>query len=147
MISEQRANELSDTPKIIDEDWAWEYKEQKDKYEAKASVKCIKENTTLKLVGWINSRMSYSYSLIHRGSVPIRRWGDHPGHKNPDNSPVDGPHKHQWREDIGTGYAYATDDVSTSSVDEAFFDFCDEESIEFNGTHYRFQNSHIDDWV
>jgi hypothetical protein len=39
MISEQRANELSDTPKIIDEDWEWEYKEQKDKYEAEASVK------------------------------------------------------------------------------------------------------------
>lgn len=146
-VDEDRADQLSNMPKVIDEDWRWRYKQRKDKYEAEAKVKCISENTTLSLVGWINRRKSYSYSLIYKGSIPIRRWGGHPCHKNPDGEHIQSAHKHKWRQDVGTSYAYETDDVSTSNVDQAFFDFLDEESIEFNGTHFKFEDSRIDDWL
>jgi len=147
MISEGRADELSDMPKVIDSTWRWQYKSEKDKYEGEVPVLCRNEQTTLRLVGWINKRLSYSFSILHKGSIPIRRWGDHIGHTNPKGAEIDGPHKHKWREDVGTGYAYKTDDVSRDSVDDAFFDFLNEEAIEFNGQYYQFEESRLDDWV
>lgn len=146
-VDEDRADQLSNMPKVIDEDWRWQYKERKNKYEAEVNVKCLNENTTLKLVGWLNKRESYSYSLLYKGSIPIRRWGGHSCHKNPDGTHLDSPHKHKWRQDVGTSYAYPTDDVATSDVDQAFFDFLNEESIEFKGTYYNFEGSRLDDWM
>lgn len=147
MTTEARADALSDMPKVITEDWRWQYMERKNRYEGEVSVTCVDENTTLRLVGWINRRLSYSFSILHKGSIPIRRWGDHLGHKNPDNTPVNGPHKHKWRDDVEDGFVYPTDDVSTSSVDQAFLDFCDEENIDHNAKYYGFEGSRLDDWM
>ena len=147
MTTEARADELSNMPKTMSETWRWRYMDRKNAYEEEVEVACVEENITLRFIVRIDKRLNYSYSLLHKGSIPIRRWGSHTGHRNPDNDIVDGAHKHKWRDNVGDSFAYPTDDVCTSDADEAFFDFCDEENIELNGRYYRFEGSRIDDWM
>lgn len=131
MISKDEADDLHEAPKIIYENIEWEWDGQK--YVATARVECKHRDDILRLVGWKNSRR-YSFSLLYRNAITIRRWGDHPGHKNPDNEPIDGAHKHYYKEGHEADWAYETNDVSTSDVRRAFFDFLEEESIELGGS-------------
>lgn len=127
MITTDEAEALHNAPKIIFEDFIWEY--DGSKYHGSVRVECRDRDDILRLVGWVNDRR-YSYSLIYRNAITIRRWGDHPGHRNPDGELVEGPHKHRYEEEYEDGWAYNVNDVSTSDARQAFFDFLDEESIE-----------------
>lgn len=143
MISTEEAHLLSDTPKIIYDDIKWEW--DGSKYVANARVECRDRDDVLRFTAWRNNRR-YSFSLLYRNAITIRRWGNHPGHTNPNDELIEGPHKHYYKEGYEDGWAYNTDDISTSDVRQAFFDFLDEESIELvNSATYQTDLSDIDD--
>lgn len=131
MISTDEAEELHRIPKVIYEDFEWEWDGRK--HVGSVRVECIDRDDVLRLSAWQNTRR-YSFSLLYRNAITIRRWGNHPGHTNPDGEPTDGPHKHYYEEGYEDDWAYTTDDVTTSDVRQAFFDFLDEESIELGGS-------------
>lgn len=131
MITKNDAEELHDTPKVIYDNVEWEWDGQK--YTTTVRVECKHRDDVLRLVAWQNSRR-YSFSLLYRNAITIRRWGNHPGHTNPDGEVIDGTHKHEYKEGYEDDWAYETDDVTTSDARQAFFDFLDEESIELGGS-------------
>ena len=46
----------------------------------------------------------------------------------------DGYHKHLWSDQTGDECVYVPDDIPGSPLEEAFYQFCDESGITFNGT-------------
>lgn len=131
MISTEEAQTLHETPKAIYDDFTWSW--DGTKFVGSVSVECVHRDDILRLVAWRND-YRYSFSLLYRNAITIRRWGNHPGHTNPDDEPIDGPHKHKYIDGHEDDWAYETDDVSTSDVQQAFFDFLKEESIELVGS-------------
>lgn len=143
MTSTEEADELSNAEKRIYDDFKWNWDGRK--FTASVRVDCVDRDDVLRLVAWRNDRR-YSFSLLYRNAVTIRRWGCHPGHKNPNGELVEGPHKHYHDEGYEDDWAYPTgDEVSTSDVQQAFFDFLDEESIELgDGASYQGNIGDID---
>lgn len=129
MISKEEAEELHYAEKVIYENVNWEWDGQK--HVTTVRVDCVNRDDVLRLTAWRTDRR-YTFSLLYRNAIVIRRWGDHPGHENPDGEEIDGPHKHEYQEGHDDDWAYPTDDVSTSNPRQAFFDFLDEESIELD---------------
>lgn len=127
MISEEEAEELHKAPKVIYEPIDLEYDGQKHRFEV--PVHCRHRDDRLRLVGWANRR-GYSFSLLYHNAIMIRRFGFHPGHENPDDEEISGPHKHEYREGYEDEWAYEVDDVTTNDLVQGIKDFCDEESIE-----------------
>lgn len=128
-ISDSEAKELHNAEKKIYEKIKWDFDGQKHHTEAR--VDCLNRDDVLRLTVWYNTRGDYSFSLLYRNAIIIKRWGNHPGHRNPDGELVDGPHKHYYQEGYeDDDWAYNTSDVSTSDLRQGFFDFLDEESIE-----------------
>ncbi|MSQ15164.1 MAG: hypothetical protein EXR50_04805 [Dehalococcoidia bacterium] len=46
---------------------------------------------------------------------------------------LQGPHKHRWSDETGDECIYVPDDISPDSLEKAFYDFCAESGIIFNG--------------
>ncbi len=45
----------------------------------------------------------------------------------------DGHHKHKWSDVTGDECVYVLDDISLASMEEAFYGFCEECGVSFNG--------------
>jgi hypothetical protein len=67
----------------------------------------------------------------------LRRFCSNTTHSNPNDCPeailIQGYHKHRWRDETGDECAYVPEDISLSSMEEAFYDFCAECGVTFNG--------------
>ena len=86
-----------------------------------------------------NPRISkYSFQLMFRGKAARRFCSNHT-HQNPVDCPqtpgqeYDGYHKHRWSDTTGDECIYKPTDFALDSIEEAFYAFCDECNIEFNG--------------
>jgi predicted HTH transcriptional regulator len=83
----------------------------------------------------------YSFCLLYRDHIPIRRWDSkHRGQNmtKPNGEkiiiPIDKGHKHKWDEKIRDRDVYVVDDIPVDDFRKAFFAFLKEENISFNGT-------------
>ena len=72
-------------------------------------------------------------------SIPARRFCSRSPHTMPHDclenpgQRIDGYHKHRWSDITGDECCYVPDDISISSLEQTFYDFCAESSITFNG--------------
>lgn len=83
----------------------------------------------------------YSFSLLYRNSIPIRRWDyKHTGEIKVNTNgkkiliPTNKGHKHKWDEITRDKEFYPVNDIPTDDFQKAFFAFLKEENIEFSGT-------------
>lgn len=82
----------------------------------------------------------YSFSLLYRNYIPIRRWDyKHIGQvkENPNGKKILIPkkkgHKHKWSENTRDKEIYVVNDVPIDDFRKAFFAFLKEENIDFQG--------------
>jgi len=85
---------------------------------------CLKGNYSCS-----SRRQNYSFALLYKSSVPIRRW-DYAPHKYEART----SHKHKW-DGVGDHEAYIVTDITLNDVNQAFFDFLNECNIEFRGCY------------
>lgn len=85
----------------------------------------------------------FVFSLLYAGK-PARRFCSHSWHRNPldctdwgnvkPGERVFGYHKHRWSDAAGDECVYIPDDMNNAvSIEEAFYDFCNECGVTFNG--------------
>lgn len=107
----------------------------------KIFVDVITENRTeLKVQGWYNWKGSkrYSFALIYRKTIPIRRWDDKKGHPDKCTGVVlNGPHKHYHHPDFGDSCAKEVSDIRLGDVNGAFLDFLKECNISLGEVSYQ----------
>jgi hypothetical protein len=88
----------------------------------------------LRLVGNYGAR-HWGFALL-MNNTPIRRcdfqWT---GHRNPDGTMVEQPHKHRWDDVHRDREAYIPDDIDFSDVNRALFDFLKECNITLIGSY------------
>ncbi len=132
MVSEAEVQQLHEMDKVIEEDWLWDA--EGGSLRGEASVICLDSTATLTLKAW--KRRSYGFCLLYKSSKVIRRWDDGI-HRNPDGETLEGSHKHKWHPQYEDKKAYPVDDITTDNVDDAFFDFLDEENIVLEGDYQR----------
>lgn len=118
--------------KVIEEDWSWE--PEAGSLRGEATVICLNSDARLTLKAW--KRRNYGFCLLYKSSKVVRRWDTTP-HRNPNGEMITGPHKHKWHPQYEDARAYPVDDVTTEDVDDAFFDFLDEENIDLIGNYTR----------
>jgi hypothetical protein len=76
----------------------------------------------------------YSFALLYKKSIVIRRWDDNRGHPCPvSNKRMNGPHKHYYHPDYGDSPAYETNDITLNDVNTALIDFLKECNVETRG--------------
>lgn len=130
MVSEQEINRIHELPKVIEDDWVWEV--NGPNLTGEATVYCLDDGVNLTLKAW--KRRNYGFCLLYKRSKIVRRWDDG-NHTNPDGERIEGSHKHYWTPEYEDTFAYEVDDIATDDVDQAFWDFLDEENIELNGSY------------
>lgn len=134
-VDEALADHIYSLDKEIREDWNWQ--SGPGGLFEEVSVQCIHETHDIMMKGWCSpvDTSEFWYSLNYKGGVEIRKWEPEGRHKNENGEMIQGSHKHKWTK-IGQGdKVYSVDDVSTSDVNKAFQDFCDECNIDFNGDY------------
>lgn len=91
----------------------------------------------LKLVGTKNVHVNnYSYILL-LDNLRIRAFDPKGTHINryPKRESIKGPHKHKWRDQNMTSFAYVPNDITDpSNLRQTFLEFCKECEIIFTGT-------------
>jgi hypothetical protein len=132
MVSEQEIERLHEMDKLIESDWVWE--SDGPGFKGEARVLCIDSPATLTLKGW--KRRNYGFCLLYKSSKVVRRWDDGV-HRNPDGEIIEGSHKHNWHPQYEDTRAYPVDDITRDNVDDAFFDFLNEENIRLEGDYTR----------
>jgi len=82
----------------------------------------------------------FSFSLLFRDYVPIRRWDfQHRGQirTNPKGKKISIPenkgHKHKWNDQTRDREVYVVNNIPINDFKKAFFAFLKEENIEFKG--------------
>lgn len=130
MLSELERDEIYYEPKEVDSDTlVWEPRGKKDRFYLKAPIR--RANGEELYLRAYYSQDRYSFALLYRGTILIRRW-DFERHQNPD---PEGhifdcaPHKHKWTEEYGDEWAYAVEDVPTNDVEKALQAFLKECNI------------------
>jgi len=132
MVSQEEIERLHNMPKVIEEDWVWDVDGRS--FRGEATVICLDSAAKLTLKAW--KRRNYGFCLLYKSSKVVRRWDDG-FHRNPDGTLIEGSHKHQWHPQYEDKKAYSVEDITTDNVDDAFFDFLDEENIELRGEYQR----------
>jgi hypothetical protein len=125
-LHEDRANELSKLPKIINEQVIWH------KLKVRVIAPDIKE--TLQVIGIIG-KTNHSFTLLFQ-NLPIRRYCNQGRHTSPDGQTVVGPHKHTWDQIHEDSYVYIPDDINPEANPyEQFLQFLSEQNIALNGDY------------
>lgn len=141
-LSTQEAEDLYQCQKWILEDVTWREMGKFLKLDVPVHTQL---NETLTLRGQYRNR--YSFCLLYRNNIPVRRWdyahrGTEKKIKNSDGEtvrvvsiPNQTGHKHRWDEDLEDRDIYAVDDIPLNDVNEAFHAFLDESRIELKGAY------------
>ncbi len=86
---------------------------------------------------WKGSKR-YSFALLFRKTIPIRRWDDKKGHPDKCSGMIlRGPHKHYYHPDFGDSCAKEVSDIRLGDVNGAFLDFLKECNISLGDTAYQ----------
>ena len=80
--------------------------------------------TILRLTGFVG-RSNRSFALLYR-NAPIRKYTAHSGHRNPDGTRIEGPHKHTWDDTFEGAVAYVPNDIRIGEPNEELIDFLKE---------------------
>jgi len=132
LVTEFEAEKLYRMKKwIIEDELKWELRN--NKYYLKATL-LTEDGTELTLRG--TKHIKFSFCILYRNVIPIRRFDFYESHTNPDGTKISGgkPHKHKW-DGLNCNYAYEVDDIDISNVNKALFDFLDECNIEYKGKY------------
>lgn len=135
MLSEVERDQIYAEPKEIDADTiTWEMRGQ-GRFYLKAPVRRSNgEEMTIRAY-FNSSTEKYSFALLYRGTILIRRWDFH-YHENPGQNGEKfrwEPHKHKWTQDFGEELAYPVADVPTNDVEKALYAFLKECNIKIVG--------------
>ena len=85
-------------------------------------------------------REKFTYALFLNGSYRIRALDINGSHKNKHhdaNEWISQIHKHKWTDKCYDRFAYTPDDITGSSHEDIFRQFCVECNIDFLGTFHR----------
>jgi len=115
--------------KVID----WDYDSRQKLFKFKVRVEC--GSYPLRLIGTYNPRTgNYSFTLLLKDKrIRGLDIGKMKLHRNLDGTLIRGNHKHKWKDDSGSKYAYVPDDIDFSSIEKTFKGFLKECNIEFDG--------------
>lgn len=127
--SQEREQIYRETKWVRGNDLAWRFERGAHRLEA---VVVRANGEALRLIGI--KRRAYSFSLLYRNSLLIRRWDTH-GHTNPDGEKMLGGHKHRWTDEHGENLAYRATDVPTDDVHGALMAFLAECNIQVEGVY------------
>lgn len=133
MVTAHEADELYQIDKYITDDIEW-IKDKNTQFRRKIDVPVYtSKGDILNLRGNLSSdrfnNIKYSFSLVYRGIVPIRRW-DYGFH----NFGAKISHKHRWN-GINDSEAYEVDDISLKDVNQALIDFLMECKIDLRARY------------
>jgi hypothetical protein len=134
MLSESEREAMYIEPKeVIAETIVWEPKANGKRFYLKVPIR--RQNGEELTLRAYYSQQRYSFALLYRGSILIRRW-DFEYHQNPGKSEVfkGVPHKHKWAEDYGDEFVYQVYDVPMNDVEQALTAFLEECNISVIGT-------------
>lgn len=133
-IDKAKADLLSTTEKVINEDICWELTDQGHELNVKVIAPDL--NEVLELRGKIG-KANRSFTLLYR-KEPIRRYCAQGRHTAPDGTRIDGHHKHTWDEVSRDGYIYVPDDIDENAdVNDQLFQFMQEQNILCVGDYQR----------
>ena len=138
-VPEATVNALVDEPKVITANLSWRMVNNSWKLEARVLV--VGTTQLLRLTGTCGVR-NHSFCLL-LNNFPIRRWDMKRRHKNPDNEPISGPHKHRFDEQQGDQWAYKPPDIHAGDVNEDFLAFLSECNIELKGDYQTIAGHHV----
>jgi hypothetical protein len=135
ILTQEEADILYNSRKHIICDHGWEIKE---KWPRKIHIEVMCEDgTPLDVKGTANfskAGQHYSFVLLYKKTIVIRRWDDTKGHPCPiSNKRMNGSHKHYYHPDYGDSPAYETNDITLNDVNKALIDFLVECNIEISG--------------
>lgn len=134
-LSKEEADALYYSKKRIIFDHGWEKRETSTASYARIEVMC-EDGTPMDVRGTANSWKAgqhYSFSLLYKKSIVIRRWDDNK-HPCPISKIVlNGPHKHYYHPDFDDAPAYETNDITLNDVNMALIDFLKECNVETKG--------------
>jgi hypothetical protein len=135
ILSKEEADILYTSRKQITWNHGWE---NKDKSSHKAHLEVICEDgTPLDIKGTANfskAGQHYSFVLLYKKSIVIRRWDDTRGHLCPITKKImNGSHKHYYHPDYGDSPAYENNDITLNDVNKGLIDFLKECNIETMG--------------
>ena len=124
-------------PKRVTEQFEWTQRPGRTlKYECSFSVRVPSQDdpqaADLGKVEVATNQYESKCAFIYSG-ICIPRWESAGPHTNPDGQRIDGEHKHTWDEVDEDRYAYAPDDIDTSSRDTILMSFLDECGIIMEG--------------
>jgi len=132
LVTELEAERLYRMKKwVIDEELKWEMRNKK--YYLKATL-IAEDGTELSLRG--TKHIKFSFCILYRNIIPIRRFDFFDNHTNADGTKILGgkPHKHKWN-GLNCDHAYEVDDININDVNIGLFNFLDECNIEFSGKY------------
>jgi hypothetical protein len=87
---------------------------------------------------WSSPKKRYSFALLYKKCIPIRRWDDRIGHIDRCSKLVmKGPHKHYYRPGFADTCSYETSDIRAGDVNGALMDFLAECNISMVNTKYQ----------
>jgi hypothetical protein len=85
-----------------------------------------------------SGKKRYSFTLLYRKCINIRRWDDRMGHIDRCfGSVMNGPHKHYYCPEFGDSCSYETGDIRIGDVNGALMDFLDECNISMGCAKYQ----------
>jgi hypothetical protein len=138
-LSKDESDAIYESPKTVsDETISWgimENKSQKINFEV-----VTQDNVSLKVKGWCSwkGKKRYSFALMFKNSIPIRRWDDKPRHSDPCTDKVlMKPHKHYYCPEHDDACAYETEDIRLGDVNGALMDFLKECHISTGKSTYQ----------
>ena len=130
-LTRAMADDLATRQKYIGELVKWKRCGQSvDRHRFDVLVACEDLDEPLRLTGY-KGRKNWSYVLLTRGGIPLRKLTVHSGgHRNPDGSPAGSRHKHIWDPIDEDRWTYYPEDINFDDFNEGLIGFLKECNIE-----------------
>jgi hypothetical protein len=135
MLDQEKADKLSATPKVINEDLQWR-PERSGRYRLRAHVLAPLVKEVLELWGVIG-KTNFSFTLLFE-QLPIRRYDNSARHTTPDGEVITVPHKHTWDNVREDAPVYIPEEIDPNAdLNEQLLQFLEEENIRLAGAYQR----------
>jgi hypothetical protein len=133
---EEHLNFLYECDKeLITEELEWDF--SRNFYRIEADV-LAQNGEQIKFKGTYSPRSrDFSFILLYKRKHIVRQFDMEPRHWNPDGTVAIGEHKHRWSDTYNDTYAYTVDDIDTSNINKAIFDFFEECNISYSKVSYK----------